>query len=254
MKSSIVVHIDPCGLDHLAHEPQGLAIGLRVLALRADVEGHADLAASLGRRLEQIGRVLRLDAELRGQMIHRALVRRRLDADDHRQVRTPGFLEDLLELAFVIDHEMADAEDLISAPDDRAPFDRMHEIGGGVRVGLADLRDLRQRGGIEMAHAAAVERIEDERMRVAFYGIENRAGERRQKAARVFLQHFRAHAINRITGRECHGDRWHIGKDPVLATPDGDRHRTPPGYALDRLPASVRIASQHDNAIAGRSR
>ncbi len=169
--------------------------------------GLAALGADRGQELDRLGRPR---AELGRQVVGRA---RRWGCDAHQdgEPLAARRVEHLVELVHVVDHEMLDRIDLVGGLDRRARLHGMHEVALGVAELLAHLRDLGQRGGIEMPDAGLVERLEDQRLRVALHGVEHTAGERLEELARRRLHGAVAHAIDRIAGLERGDHRIGVG-------------------------------------------
>jgi hypothetical protein len=92
----------------------------------------------------------------------------------------------------------------------------VHEIGLGVVEGFADLGDLGQRGGVEMADPAAVEGLQHHGVRIALDRVEHRARELADEAPCVLLQEFGAHAIDRIAGLQGGDHRTGVRKAPAI--------------------------------------
>src|SRR3546814_20631450 len=74
----------------------------------------------------------------------------------------------------------------------------MHEVGVGLVEGIRHLRDLSQRGGIEMADAALVERAQHQRMRIALHRIEHSAGKLADEAPGSAREHVGAQAVDGV--------------------------------------------------------
>src|SRR3546814_3836251 len=78
----------------------------------------------------------------------------------------------------------------------------MHEVGVGLVEGIRHLRDLSQRGGIEMADAALVERAQHQRMRIALHRIEHSAGKLADEAPGSAREHVGAQAVDGVRSEE----------------------------------------------------
>ena len=96
-----------------------------------------------------------------------------------------GLVQDLDQLVHVIDDERVDIVDSIRGLDDGAALDGMHEVGARIGKRFAHLRDLGQRGRVEMPDAGVVKYPQHRRMRVALDGVEHPARKQLEKRAAV---------------------------------------------------------------------
>src|SRR3546814_1763190 len=76
----------------------------------------------------------------------------------------------------------------------------------------SDLRDLSQRGGIEMADAALVERAQHQRMRIALHRIEHSAGKLADEAPGSAREHVGAQAVDGVARLQSTGNRGHVDR------------------------------------------
>ena len=137
------------------------------------------ISSSVARRAASSsgGGLARLDAELAGQRIGRALGLDR-QADDQVEVLAPaGDLEDLLQLLEGVEREGAHAVVEVGLRDRGAALHRMHEGQPGARRVRRHQLDLGDRGHVEAAHAVGRERLDHPRRRVRLNGVEDVAFE-----------------------------------------------------------------------------
>ena len=93
-------------------------------------------------------------------------------------------LADLRQFLGAIEYEVAHAVPRPGLADRAARLDRVHEMDGGIREHLPHQGHFADRGAVEMADAAVVQRAQHRRFRVALHRVHHRAGERRDERAR----------------------------------------------------------------------
>ena len=123
-----------------------------------------------------------------------------------------SFVEHLVELVLMVDHEVTDTVNVVSVVDHGPAFHRMHEIQHCIRVELPHLRDLGQRRGIEMPDAGTVKHLQNRRMRIAFDRVEHSPGEAFHEPLGRRFEPLRAQAINRIARRQLPEHTFDVGK------------------------------------------
>ncbi len=84
----------------------------------------------------------------------------------------------------MVDDVVAHAVDLVGGADRGAGLDRVHEVARGIGEHLAHLRDLGERGRVEVPNPRVVERVQHARMGVALDGVEDPARKQREEAPR----------------------------------------------------------------------
>ncbi len=173
---------------------------------------------------EQAGSARARDAELAFQ---RQTTVFRGHGDAHPQDQILGvarLLEDLLELVLGVEREAAAAE-AESAANGVPRLDRMHEMESGVGNGPRILK-LGQRGDIEMPHAGAVQRTEQEHRAVGLVGVGHVAGKILEEPARRASRRMRAKADDgpfRLPDRDQRGSR--IERVHLMGPPPVNRDR-----------------------------
>src|SRR5580658_4916718 len=176
------------------------------------MEAQAEPSRDRARAAQQVDGLFERGAEFTGEVIGRLALGHR-QSDKEAEVGRPiGRGNDLVDLFDRIEREIAHAIVEIGLTDEGGGLDRVHVMDLRFGEKLADEPDLARRGAVEMPDAAAPERAQHGRLRVAFYRIEHVTGKVGDEARRGRFENMRANAIDRLDRAQLGNeliDRWH---------------------------------------------